>query len=202
MGDRHRARGHRLQLLSLPGAPRRPGPLRARDPRLTEESVEALRERFGLDKPQFLDLDGGNPFDTQFFAYFGALASGDLGVSYAFQDQSVADLLGQALVNTIWLVLPAELIAIFLGILLGLLAAWRRGTKLDVGALGFSLFMWSLPTFFLGIVLLYVGSRWLGLPVAGRVTIGGSFTDLWDPDLGCGQPPVSADADPDPGAGR
>ena len=161
----------------LPGDPARSG---ARDPRLTEESVEALRERFGLDKQQFLDLDGGNPFDTQFFAYFGALASGDLGVSYAFQDQSVADLLGQALVNTIWLVLPAELIAIFLGILLGLLAAWRRGTKLDVGALGFSLFMWSLPTFFLGIVLLYAGSRWLGLPVAGRVTIGASSTDLWN----------------------
>jgi peptide/nickel transport system permease protein len=61
-----------------------------------------------------------------------------------------------------------------------LLAAWRRGTKVDVGALGFSLFMWSLPTFFLGIVLLYVGSRWLGLPVAGRVTIGASFADLWN----------------------
>ena len=43
------------------------------------------------------------------------------------------------------------------GIALGLLAAWRRGSALDVAALTFSLFTWSLPTFFLGIILLFAG---------------------------------------------
>lgn len=162
----------------LPGDPAKSG---LRDPRLSPVAVEALRERFGLEKPLFLDLDGGNPFDSQYVAYLGALGQGDLGTSYAFRDQPVSDLLGQALVNTLWLVLPSQLLAIVLGAGLGLLAAWRRGRALDVASLTFSLFMWSLPTFFLGIILLVAGANWFGLPTSGRITIGadyGSWLDL------------------------
>lgn len=153
----------------LPGDPATSG---VRDPRLSPESVEALRVRFGLDKPALLNLEGGNPFDTQFTAYLRQLLRGDLGMSYAFRNESVADLLGRALGNTLWLILAAQVLAIVIGIALGLLAAWRRGTRIDVSALGFALFTWSLPTFFLGIVLLFVGSRYLGLPTGGRTTLG------------------------------
>lgn len=161
----------------LPGDPAVGG---LRDPRLSPERVEALRERFGLEDPVFLNLEGGNPFESQYFAYLGALAHGDLGTSYAFRDQAVTTLLGQALTNTLWLVLPAEVISIVLGVGLGLVAAYRRGTRVDVGALTFSLIMWSLPTFFLGIILLFAGTTWLGLPAAGRVTIGADYASLWD----------------------
>jgi len=163
----------------LPGDPAKAG---IRDPRLNPAAQEALTRRFGLDKPVFLNFENGDPFDSQYFAYLGALAQGDLGTSYAFRDRKVGDMLGNALVNTIILILPAQLIAIVVGILLGLLAAWRRGSSLDVGALIFSLFTWSLPTFFLGIILLFLGSHWFGLPTAGRATIGaeyGSFIDEW-----------------------
>ena len=159
----------------LPGDPAKSG---LRDPRLNPAAVESLRERFGLDKPVFIDLDGGNPADSQFTAYLGALSRGDLGTSYAFRDQAVSDLIGQALVNTLWLVLPSQLLAIVLGSGLGLVAAWRRGRALDVAALTFSLFMWSLPTFFLGIILLVAGANWFGLPSSGRVTIGEEFTSF------------------------
>jgi peptide/nickel transport system permease protein len=167
----------------LPGDPAKSG---LRDPRLSPAAVEALRERFGVDKAMFLELDGGNPFDSQYVAYLGALSRGDLGTSYQFRDQPVIDLIGQSLVNTLWLVLPSQLLAIVLGTVLGLLAAWRRGRTLDVGLLTFSLFMWSLPTFFLGIILLVVGANWFGLPTAGRVTIGADFASIWDAawDLG------------------
>ncbi|MFN2417702.1 MAG: ABC transporter permease, partial [Candidatus Limnocylindria bacterium] len=84
----------------LPGDPAKSG---LRDPRLNPAAVEALRERFGIDRPVFLDLDGGNPLDTQFTAYLSALSRGDLGTSYAFRDQPVSDLIGQSLVNTLWL---------------------------------------------------------------------------------------------------
>src|SRR5688572_1559411 len=70
-----------------------------RDPRLNEAAIEELRVRFGLDKPVLINLESGNPLDTQFTAYLGALARGDLGSSYAYRDQEVAELLGGALVN-------------------------------------------------------------------------------------------------------
>ena len=165
----------------LPGDPAKQG---VRDPRLNEAAVEALRVRFGLDKPVLLNLEGGNPLDTQFTAYLSALARGDLGSSFAYRDQEVADLLGIALVNTLWLVLPAEVIAIVFGVALGLFAAWRRGHAADLAAVTFSLFMWALPIFFLGIILLIAGATWFGLPTSGRITIGEeyeSFLDLaWD----------------------
>jgi peptide/nickel transport system permease protein len=165
----------------LPGDPAKSG---MRDPRLNPAAVEALRERFGLDKPVFINLEGGHPLDTQFTAYLGALARGDLGTSYAFRDQEVSDMLGQALVNTLWLILPAEAFAIILGVGLGLFAAWRRGRAADVAAVTFSLFMWALPIFFLGIIMLIAGANWFGLPAGGRITIGADFDSFfalaWD----------------------
>ena len=161
----------------LPGDPAKSG---LRDPRLAPEAVEALRERFGVDRPLFVALDGGNPFDSQFGAYVGALSRGDLGTSYAYRNEPVGDLIGQALVNTLWLIIPSQLISIVVGSVLGLLAAWRRGRPLDAVALTFSLFMWSLPTFFLGIILLVIGANWFGLPTAGRITIGAQFASFWD----------------------
>ena len=161
----------------LPGDPAKAG---GKDPRLNPATAAALTERFGLDKQVFLDLDGGNPLDTQYFAYLGALARGDLGESYVFRDRNVVDLLGGALVNTLWLVLPSQAMSIVLGVMLGLVAAWKRRTGVDVAALAFSLFMWSLPTFFLGIILLFVGANWFDLPTSGRVTIGGVAGAWWD----------------------
>jgi peptide/nickel transport system permease protein len=168
----------------LPGDPARAV---AKDPRLSPATIEALTERFGLDKPLFFNFEAGeNPLDSQYFAYLGALSRGDLGQSFNQRDRAVVDMLGQAMVNTLWLVLPAEALSILIGIGLGLLAAWRRGTALDVSALSFSLFMWSLPTFFLGIILLFLGAQWLDLPIAGRVTIGASYGSIWEElyDLG------------------
>lgn len=161
----------------LPGDPAKAG---IKDPRLSPAAVQALTQRFGLDKPVLVNLDDGNPFDSQYFAYLGALARFDLGTSYNYRDQGVGDLLGRALVNTIWLVLPAQVLAILIGSVLGLLAAWRRGTALDVSALTFSLFMWSLPTFFLAIILLVVGANYLDLPTAGRATIGADYASVWE----------------------
>ncbi len=161
----------------LPGDPAKAG---VRDPRLNEAAIDDLRVRFGLDKPVLINLEGGNPLDTQFTAYLAALARGDLGSSYAYRDQEVADLLGEALINTLWLILPAEMLAIVFGVALGLFAAWRRGKAADVASVTFSLFMWALPIFFLGIILLIAGATWFGLPTAGRITIGAQYTSIFD----------------------
>lgn len=162
----------------LPGDPARAG---LRDPRLTQEAVEAIRVRFGLDKPvincfQSLNpLELGdcliNPLDTQFFIYVGNLLQGELGISY-HSNRPVADQLGELLGNTILLIGLGQILAIVLGVLLGVVAAWKSRTALDYGALLFSLTAWSLPTFWLGIILLFLGSSRFGLPIGGRLTPG------------------------------
>jgi len=158
----------------LPGDPAKAG---IRDPRLTLQAQQAIRERFGLDKPLVINT-AGNPFDSQFFLYFRNLLRGDLGISYNF-NRPVTDLLGERLVNTVLLVSLGQTLAIVIGLALGVYAAWRRGTSLDAGALIFGLVTWSLPTFFLGIILLIVGSSRFGLPVGGIRTAGKTFPNEW-----------------------
>jgi peptide/nickel transport system permease protein len=159
----------------LPGDPAKAG---IRDPRLTREQQDAIRQRFGLDKPLFVNT-AGNPFDSQFFRYLGNVTRGDLGISFN-SNRPVAELLRERLWNTVLLVLTGEVLAIVIGIILGVLAAWRRGTALDVGALLFGLFTWALPTFFLSIILLIVGSSYLGLPVGGISTAGADYNGFFD----------------------
>jgi peptide/nickel transport system permease protein len=155
----------------LPGDPAKS---LVRDPRLTKEVQDAIRARFGLDKPLVINT-AGNPFDSQFFRYFGALARGDMGISFNF-NRPVADLLRERLLNTVLLVMIGQTLAIAAGVMLGLLAAWRRGTALDAGSLLFGLFTWSLPTFWLGIILLIIGSSRFGLPVGGMQTAGAKLS--------------------------
>jgi peptide/nickel transport system permease protein len=158
----------------LPGDPSRV----VRDPRMTREAQEAIQRRFGLDKPLLIGA-AGNPFDSQFFRYLGNLTRGDLGISFNF-NRPVADMLRERLANTVLLVLTGELLAIAIGIALGVAAAYRRGGGVDIAALLFGLFTWALPTFFLGIILLILGSTLFGLPVGGLRTPGASYAGWWE----------------------
>ena len=169
----------------LPGDPARAG---IRDPRLTQDAVAAIRERFGLDKPVincFESLNpvkvgscGVNPLDTQLFIYIGNLLQGELGISY-HTNRPVADMLKEQLWNTVLLIGAAQIFAIVFGMALGILAAWRAKTTIDYTALLASLTFWSLPTFWLGIILLFWGSNQLGLPTGGKLTPGGNFATVW-----------------------
>ena len=79
--------------------------------------------------------------------------------------------------RTVVLVLGGDLLAIVLGMATGLIAAWRKGTPLDVTILLVALFTWALPTFFLGIILLVLARG--HLPVGGMVTPGLRPEDGW-----------------------
>ncbi len=165
----------------LPGDPARAG---IRDPRLTREAIEAIRVRFGLDKPVincFETLNpvrfgscGVNPLETQFFIYIGNLLRGELGFSF-HTNRPVSEVLAERLWNTILLIGAGQILAILLGMLLGILAAWKARTAVDYTALLASLLAWSLPTFWLGIILLFIGSSELGLPIGGKATPGARF---------------------------
>jgi peptide/nickel transport system permease protein len=167
----------------LPGDPARAG---IRDPRLKKEAVEMLRVRFGLDKPVincFESLNpvklgdcNVNPLDTQFFIYVRNLLQGELGISY-HTNRPVADVLTERLWNTVLLIGAGQILAILFGVIFGILAAWRARTALDYGAVMTSLIAWSLPTFWLGIILLFWGSTH-GFPLAGKATPGASTLPL------------------------
>lgn len=156
----------------LPGDPVK---LIIHSPRMTREAQERIRSSFGLDKPLWLDVerlkegDVVGALDSQFTTYLGNLLRGELGISFASR-QDVAQMLSERVWRTVVLVLAGDVIAIFLGMALGMVAAWRRGTRLDAGILLGALFSWALPTFFLGIILLILARG--RLPVGGMVTPG------------------------------
>jgi peptide/nickel transport system permease protein len=169
----------------LPGDPARAG---VRDPRLGVAAQEALRARFGLDRPvincvaslnplRFEDCLV-NPLETQFLLYLQNLARGDLGISYQF-NRPVGTILAERLWNTLLLVGLGQLLAIVVGSAMGALAAWRAGSPADYVILSLSLVAWSLPSFWLGIILLFWGSHFLGLPLAGQITPGAQWASAW-----------------------
>ena len=168
----------------LPGDPARAG---VRDPRLSPQAQEAIRARFGLDRPVINCLDSinplrlgpcaTNPLDTQFFIYLANLLHGELGFSYQ-NSQPVAGILLERLWNTVLLLGAGQVLAIALGIFLGTVAAWGVGKIIDHAALVTSLLAWSLPTFWLGILLLFWGSD-LGLPIGGKRTPGLAAAGGW-----------------------
>ncbi len=170
----------------LPGDPARAG---FEDPRLSQEAVEAIRGKFGLDKPvinclqELNPLKTGNclvnPLDTQFFIYIVNLLHGEMGISYQ-TNQPVSEMLRKLLVNTLILLGFAQLLAIILGLALGTIAALKAGTTLDISALLFSLAVWSMPTFWFGIILLFIGSDYWGLPIGGRITPGLAPSNTWE----------------------
>ena len=170
----------------LPGDPARAG---IRDPRMTLQAQQAIRERFGLDKPVvncFESLNPiklghclVNPLQTQFFIYARNLSRGELGISY-HSSRPVIDVLLERLWNTLLLVGVGQILAILIGVSLGVIAAWKVRRPVDYGALIGSLVAWSLPTFWLGIILLFLGSRRLGLPIGGMTTPGATFATPWD----------------------
>lgn len=147
----------------------------ARSPRLTREAREKLRVDFGLDKPVFFDgerLGEGDvlgAFDTQFTAYVRALLHGNLGISYRSR-RPVAEVLAERVWRTVVLVAGAETLALLFGVVLGLVSAWRRGTRLEMTILLWALISWGLPNFFLGIILLLLARG--HLPVGGMATPG------------------------------
>lgn len=161
----------------LPGDAARAG---IHDPRLTKEAIEKLRVRYGLDKPVINCLESVhpvklgdctiNPFETQFFIYLRNLSQGELGISF-HSNRPVADILGERLWNTILLIGAGQILSIIIGIVFGIFAAWKARTAIDYSSLIISLVAWSLPTFWLGIILLFWGSNH-GLPIGGKMTPG------------------------------
>lgn len=148
-------------------------------PRMRPETKELIREQYGLDKPVWLNIEAAKEegnlralFDSQFFHYLKNLSQGNLGISFR-QKKPVAELIGDRLGPTVLLIMTGEVFAILLGTMVGVIAAWKARTKVDAGSLAVSLTAWSMPPFWLGIVLLTLARGFL--PAGGYMTIGETF---------------------------
>jgi len=123
----------------------------------SQEVLDALREEMGLDAPIWL----------QYLRYLGDLAHGDLGISM-LNAQPVTDQLLVALPYTLELTFGAMVVGIILGIPMGVYTALRRNMTEDYTGRIVSLAGISIPSFFLGILLLFFFSVKLDLfPVLG-----------------------------------
>ncbi len=130
----------------------------------TQEDRERMRQELGLDQP----------FPVQFAAYVGRIVQGEFGISYRV-GRPVIDLILERLPATLELAFCAAIFALVFGVGFGVFTALRRARFSSKAIMTFSLIGVSLPTFLIGIGLIYLFSvelKWL--PSFGR----GQVTDL------------------------
>ncbi|HEU5129288.1 MAG TPA: ABC transporter permease [Glycomyces sp.] len=149
---------------ALPGGPEN----RMLPDNATDQQREALRRALGLDEPIW----------TQYGEFLSRIVRFDFGSSLS-SGRPVATELADRLPATIELSLTAIVIAIGVGIPLGYLAARKRGSWLDLGAVSGSLIGICIPVFFLAAMLKVVFAQNLGwLPTAFRLSPGTDYTEV------------------------
>lgn len=127
------------------------------------EYMAAVRQRYGLDLP----------LPQQLLNYLVQIASGDLGLSYRTREP-VLDVIMERVPATLLLAGTSLAFAAILGTAIGAFVARRPGSALDTGVTSLSISLFSIPVFWLGLMLILffaVKLRWF--PSTGMVTIGG-----------------------------
>ena len=135
----------------------------------TPDQIEALNTELGFNRP----------FLTQYLDWFSGIFRGDWGESY-FLHQSVLDAIAEYFPPTLSLAILAQIIALIISIPMGILAAYKRGTALDVTAVSVSLLGAALPGFLLSMFLMLVFSvynHWF--PVAGYASLSKGLLEHW-----------------------
>ena len=121
------------------------------------EIVESMREQLGLNRP----------LHVQYFGYVADLFRGDLGTSFLAR-RSVAEMIGRVLPSTLVLTFAGLGVAVLLGVGLGVLAAVRHNSWIDNLTMVFALIGVSMPSFWLGLMLIFTFSLQLGwFPATG-----------------------------------
>jgi peptide/nickel transport system permease protein len=135
------------------------------NPKITSADVDRLRALYGLDQPAY----------KRYLNWAGDIVHGELGYSRTYR-VPVSELIGPKLINTFILSMCALSLALLISVPLGIISALRPGTKLDYIINFFAFAGISVPSFWLGIVLMIIFCIFLKwLPAGGTFTIG---TDL------------------------
>jgi peptide/nickel transport system permease protein len=129
--------------------------------------VEALRQKMGLDQP----------IVVQYFYWIGNVLTGDFGHSIA-TGQPVLPLIWDRFLVSANIVLLAVALAAAIAVPAGMLAAWRQDKLTDISVVAAATLLLSIPSFWLGLMLLLVFGLWLGwLPIVGYVPFSRDFVE-------------------------
>lgn len=119
---------------------------------LPPEVMENIARKYKLDQPLI----------NQYFDYMFSVAQGDLGQSYKYVSRGITSIIAESLPNSIQLGVFALIISYMIGIPMGLIAAWKRGTALDFSAMMIAISGQSLPSFLVAPIFILVFAKWLG----------------------------------------
>jgi peptide/nickel transport system permease protein len=134
------------------------------------QTYARMRQELALDKPILM----------QYFYWMANIVRGDFGYSY-LSHKPVSTLLGQALPPTLALVTGTLIVGVLIALPSGILAAVRRNSKFDYLSMGFAIVGYSMPSFWKGIILIWVFAVLLGwFPSMGYVPLGDNLGKaLW-----------------------
>jgi peptide/nickel transport system permease protein len=121
-------------------------------PDISPETVRMMREQLGLDRPLL----------EQYFRWAGSFVTGDFGTSLRY-NRPVSELLGVAIPNTLKLTVASLFLYMVIGIMLGMVSAARRYSVFDRLTTVISLFLYSIPSFWLALMLILFFSLKLGV---------------------------------------
>ncbi len=139
------------------------------NPKIKAEDVVRLRTFYGLDQPVY----------KRYFSWVSDIVQGDLGYSRTYRIP-VTDMMGEALTATFILSMTSLIFSLLIAIPLGIACALKPNSKLDYFVNLFNFAGISVPSFWLGIILIIIFSVNLGwLPASGYKTTGINYTSLW-----------------------
>ena len=125
--------------------------------KLTEQVAENMRSYYGFDKPLLV----------QYFVYMGNLLRGNFGYSMKYTNKTVNYIIGQTFPFSADLGIRSLVLAISIGLVLGIIAARNRGKKIDFFCVIVAVIGTSIPDFIMGAFLQYFfGVKWGLIPVA------------------------------------
>ena len=144
----------------MPGNPAEAYIAKVRANNVTPQFLHALEQEFGVNT--------GVPIWQQYFTYLGDVLHGNLGVATSQFPHNVSEVLAQGLPWTIGLVGISVILSFFIGTLIGMLIAWKRGSLFDTTIPPILTFLSAIPYFWMALALIYVFSiSWNVLPNEG-----------------------------------
>ena len=126
------------------------------NPQISPETIERLKRLYGLDQPTLV----------QYFKWLKLAVFFDLGYSFQYHTP-VVELIAERIPNTLLLSVSSALISWVLAVPLGMIAAFKEGSKVDKAIQAYAYSFMSIPSFFLAFIFLFIASRTGWFPIGG-----------------------------------